>query len=208
MEKKELEVIENDPSRIDRSLSKIPGQPGNMKSRKFPNESWKFMDSKGIWGDTANATRARTGKKRALQEKFLHVYHRIGDFCITDACNAIGLNRSRISTWKTDDEWFVEAMEMIEEEKKDFIESGLLKKVRKGDTAAVIFAAKTKLRDRGYGEHRTIEQNITRKFSKEQIDAIARAKRSIESDIIDVTPEKESLKPPAIMKMLPGRKDK
>ena len=168
------------------------GREGNKDSPLYPDKSWRFSDSTGKWGDTSNATQARETKIRRRQKVFLQAYHTIGNFNASEACRAIGMNRCSVDRWKKIDEWFREQMESIEEEKKDFIESKLMQRIRRNDTAAIIFAAKTKLRDRGYGEHRTIEQTHKHTLSKEQIDSIARAKRSKES-IINVTPIRKRL---------------
>tara|TARA_R110002049_G_C9109413_1_gene557608 strand:+ start:394 stop:606 length:213 start_codon:yes stop_codon:yes gene_type:complete len=51
-----------------------------------------------------------------------------------------------------DDEAFKEAVESIKNDKKDVVESALFKLIEKGNSQAIIFAAKTLLRDKGYGE--------------------------------------------------------
>lgn len=51
-------------------------------------------------------------------------------------------------------------LEDSKEHFKDYLESCLLKKVTDGDTTAIIFALKTKAKDRGYSEKYEIDKTI------------------------------------------------
>ena len=55
-------------------------------------------------------------------------------------------------TWLKNDEAYKQAVEDIKNEKGDVVESALFKLIEKGNSQAIIFAAKTLLRSRGYGE--------------------------------------------------------
>lgn len=71
---------------------------------------------------------------------------------ITNATAQVGINRTTHYLWINTDPEYREAVENVKDEKKDFVESALFKLIKKGDTAAVIFSAKTLLKDRGYVE--------------------------------------------------------
>ena len=76
---------------------------------------------------------------------------------IAPAMEAAGIkNGQTIRDWRKKDEDFAEAMKECEARCGDFVESALLKKIQNGDTAAIIFYCKTKLKDRGYSERNEI----------------------------------------------------
>lgn len=71
---------------------------------------------------------------------------------MSEAAKLLGCARSTISDRARRFPDLAEALAEVNEEVFDFVESALLKKVREGDTTAIIFACKTKLRSRGYVE--------------------------------------------------------
>ena len=71
---------------------------------------------------------------------------------ISQACRAIGINRSTFYDWKGEDDAFAQAVEDIEEGLIDWGESALKNRIIAGDTTAVIFFLKTKGKKRGYVE--------------------------------------------------------
>ena len=54
--------------------------------------------------------------------------------------------------WMDEDANYKEAVASIVNAKKDVVETALFELIKKGNSQAVIFAAKTLLRDKGYGE--------------------------------------------------------
>lgn len=92
-------------------------------------------------------------KKEAFIKAFQNNYGNI-----TQSVEAAGVSRGMYYQWVKDDPEFLARIEAIEpkEIKKDFIENALLKKIREGDTAAIIFASKTQLKDRGYIERQEL----------------------------------------------------
>jgi len=92
-------------------------------------------------------------KKEAFIKAFQNNYGNI-----TQSVEAAGVSRSIYYQWVKDDPEFVSRLEAIEpkEIKKDFIETALMRKIREGDTAAIIFASKTQLKDRGYIERQEL----------------------------------------------------
>lgn len=69
---------------------------------------------------------------------------------IASACKKTEINRSTYYDWRHKDQVFAAACDLITEDTSDFVESKLLQKINEGDTAAIIFYCKTKMRSRGY----------------------------------------------------------
>lgn len=105
-------------------------------------------------------------KKRA----FLQAYQKaFGN--ISEGCKAATISRGTYYNWLANDQTFSQALEEIEphEDFADFVESALVQRIRKEDTTAIIFAAKTKLRKRGYGEKHEIMGADNRKLFEVRI---------------------------------------
>ena len=66
------------------------------------------------------------------------------------SCEDIGIARATHYNWVNDDEEYAESVYCILEKTGDLVESQILKKIKDGDTATIIFYAKTKLKNRGY----------------------------------------------------------
>lgn len=92
----------------------------------------------------------------ARQETFLKAYTDT-TFNITAACKIAGIRRESFKRWLKQYPEFKEHFEEASESKKDFIESKLLENIKANDSACIIHASKTLLRDRGYGEKQEIE---------------------------------------------------
>lgn len=75
---------------------------------------------------------------------------------VATACRRVGIDRSTFYDWCKKDEGFKQASMDITEEVYDKVEGKLLKKVAEGDTAAIIFYCKTKMKKRGYVERMDI----------------------------------------------------
>lgn len=77
---------------------------------------------------------------------------------ITEACRLAKISRNTYYQWKKEDAQFLADLDAIEpkESFKDFVENAAVKKIKEGDTAMIIFAAKTKLKDRGWVERTEI----------------------------------------------------
>lgn len=85
------------------------------------------------------------------KEEFLKVFKKaLGNISV--ACHNHGIERQTFYNWLNADEEFRKEVEQAKEIRKDFIESALDKKIEEGDTTAIIFAAKTQCKDRGYTE--------------------------------------------------------
>lgn len=91
------------------------------------------------------------GKSKKLrQELFVHT---LASTCfnVNEACRLTGINSGVLTKWKEDFEFRTMVSE-IEFAKNNFIEQGLMDLVQARHPGAVLFANKTRNRDRGYGE--------------------------------------------------------
>ncbi len=83
---------------------------------------------------------------------------------VTTACNQVGINRKTHYQWLKLDPAYKEAVDEIRNVAGDFVESSLMKCIKEGKEASIIFYCKTKLRNRGYIEKQemshTLETNI------------------------------------------------
>lgn len=82
------------------------------------------------------------------------------NFNMTRACKVLNLPKKELQLW-TDDPEFTALLAGIHQCKKDFFESALMRLVKKGDTASVIFANRTLNRDRGYNDKVEISGEIS-----------------------------------------------
>lgn len=74
------------------------------------------------------------------------------------ACKEVGISRNTFYTYLKVDPEFKELVEDIYENQGDFVENSLFKKIKDGDTSAILFYMKYKGRKRGYTD--TIDVNI------------------------------------------------
>lgn len=89
---------------------------------------------------------------------------------VATACRKAGINRSTYYKWRKDDDEFAQAADDIKELQKDAVEALILKKLKDGDTAMLIFYAKTQMKDRGYVERNEIVGKDGRDLVKREID--------------------------------------
>ena len=74
-----------------------------------------------------------------------------------------GVPRQTAYDWRKRDAKFAKKWDEVTEVQADYVENGLLGKIRAGDTAAIIFYLKTKGKNRGYSER--LEVNASVSFS-------------------------------------------
>ncbi|RLD18050.1 MAG: hypothetical protein DRI33_04470 [Caldiserica bacterium] len=168
----------------------------------------KFKNRPRLAQGTELRAIARRSKLQERKNRFLTIY-REKLFSITKACKAMGIRRGAVNEWKTKDPDFRAALNAIEEEKLDFIEDALFNEIDNRTIAAIIFAAKCKLKERGYIEqpqNRQLSIEHTHKLDQDQLDAIVRGQqidrdkyRKIlklnDPDVIDIQEEiKEEIK--------------
>ena len=73
---------------------------------------------------------------------------------ITVAARALGCHPQTVREYIRRYKKCQEALQEGKEQRKDFVESALLKRITEGDTTAIIFFLKTQAQDRGYLEPR------------------------------------------------------
>ena len=71
---------------------------------------------------------------------------------VTTACKQVGVSRDTHYRWMSDDEDYKAGVDSLSDVALDFVESQLFKKIKGGDTTAMIFFLKTKGKKRGYVE--------------------------------------------------------
>lgn len=77
---------------------------------------------------------------------------------VSQSCLAIGIDRSTYYDWIKKDEKFKKKIEEAEPQERflDFLESKLVEQINGGNTTSIIFALKTKGKNRGYVERQEI----------------------------------------------------
>jgi hypothetical protein len=122
------------------------------------NKKRGFMDEDGNFNydiiDKAHESIEAARIER--QSQFLKSYVAT-TFNITKACKATNIQRATFKLWIKKYPEFKESFEDAFETKKDFIEGKLLENINANDSACIIHASKTLLKDRGYGEKQEIE---------------------------------------------------
>lgn len=117
-------------------------------------------DLQDLWDDINACEKRKNGIERieALLEKrgqkarqhlFLYALT-AANFNASLACRKVGISVRTLQLWTRNDPEFARLMDEIHFHKGNFFESALIKKVKQGDTSAVIFANSTFNRDRGY----------------------------------------------------------
>lgn len=95
--------------------------------------------------------RMRKGTRNKKKEKMLNELSASRGI-IKIACDRSGISRNTFYEWMKNDEEFKKAVDIIQEEQIDFVESRLLDNINDGDTQASTFYLKTKGKGRGYTE--------------------------------------------------------
>lgn len=91
------------------------------------------------------------GAVERIQFQFLETL-RIYRGDVSEACNAMKLDRGQYLAWLNEDRDFRFQVMVLIEEIGDKVEGMLMRKIMEGDTAAIMFYCKTKLKHRGYQE--------------------------------------------------------
>lgn len=97
---------------------------------------------------------------RVRQHLFLHALT-ARNFNVSEACRLTGIARRTFEAWVSSDADFADLVDEINQCKKDFFESALVRLVQAGEPSVVIFANKTYNRDRGYNEKLDVSVNGT-----------------------------------------------
>ena len=105
---------------------------------------------------------------------------------ITAACMQTGISRQTYYTWIKEDSLFADICDQIQEHTYDIIENKLVTNILKGDTTALIYYCKTKMRHRGFSDKLEIsgingapiqtQTNINFITNEADVDAVMRLK--------------------------------
>ena len=121
-------------------------------TRTKDGEKPKKVDRTKQAAATKKVVQLEVAKRKA---DFLEVYK--NNMCIVaSSCLKAGIHRCTYYQWRKEDAEFAAACDDIEELQKDMAEASILKQIKEGNTTMTIFYAKTKMRDRGYGEKQDI----------------------------------------------------
>lgn len=124
---------------------------------------WKKIKQESKTGSGKNPNTIQVMDRRTKQILFLHAWYKL-NFNTVKAAKFLGIPYATISSWRTATE-FRRLMDSMQDIRKDFIESSLMNLVGDGNPQAVIFAAKTQLKDRGYGDERVVKGSIDHKHA-------------------------------------------
>jgi transposase-like protein len=80
---------------------------------------------------------------------------------LSATCRAHKVSRSTFGEWCKKDPEFAAEVEEVKEEFLDFAEECLVERMRAGDTTAIIFALKSKGKQRGWGEKSEMQVDLT-----------------------------------------------
>jgi hypothetical protein len=80
----------------------------------------------------------------------------------------VEISRKTFYRWFEKDKSFREKVLEQQEGLKDFVEAKIIQQIKEGNTAVMIFYAKTKMKDRGYIERTELDTNITSDYEMER----------------------------------------
>ena len=112
---------------------------------------------------------------------------------VATTCRKAGISRSTYYKWRKEDTDFANKADEVRELQKDAVEALILKKMKCGDTAMLIFYAKTQMKDRGYVERTEVvgKDGADLSFTKYDLSKLTEAQRqallSIGNDILNGT---------------------
>lgn len=110
------------------------------------------------------------------------------DFNVSEACRLAKIARSTYYEWSNKSDEFRQKRDDLREAQCDFVESKLMEQIESGNTTAIIFFCKTKMKHRGYVERQETEISGSisnkvdlSKVSQETLDDLERASKPVES---------------------------
>ncbi len=93
---------------------------------------------------------------------------------VTDACYKSNISRRTYYNWRNNDEEFAKAVDDIQEDQIDYVESKLFQLINELNPTAVIFYLKTKGKNRGYSERLEVTgkdgKDIVSELSDEELE--------------------------------------
>lgn len=155
------------------ALARARGTKGERGSESLHQYVYKNLSprNKALWDELEAAwkmdnpyqfvEKIMVGKgRRTRQMMWLHALF-TSNFNGSEACRKAGVPKTMLDHWIRTDPAFVDMLKEVEWHKQNFFEEGFIKAVERGETAAVVHAAKTQLADRGYGpKGKTVNVNV------------------------------------------------
>lgn len=127
-------------------------------------ETWKMMKKEAK--EPTGFQPIQHMEMRNKQILWVHAWVK-SNFSVQKACTFLQIPQRLVTLWR-EQPAFKKLMEGMVEVKKDFIEDSLLGLIRRQNPLATVFAAKTQLRDRGYGEKTEVVGRIEHKHEIQQ----------------------------------------
>jgi hypothetical protein len=104
---------------------------------------------------TDSSTKAIRERMAKQKEEFLNTFA-TSLALVASTCRKVGITRQTFYNWYNEDQEFADKIDEIKELAKDSVEQRIYTKIKNGDTAMIIFYAKTKMKDRGYVERHEV----------------------------------------------------
>ncbi len=111
---------------------------------------------------------------RIRQHLYIHALIKF-NFRNSMACRFLNISPDCVERWVREEEEFARLIENLKIAKKDFFEGALLNLVAGGDPNAILFCARTQLKDRGYTEKTEIQHTHAGKVDHKHTHTIDRA---------------------------------
>jgi len=150
------------PSKTTKGTTRVKSTADTKKTAQKPKEkSPRAVKAAAV---TKKKVQAEVAKRK---EEFLQIFQ-LNMCIVASSCRKAGISRKTFYEWKNNDPDFAQRCEDIEELQKDLAEAAMLKQIKDGNTTMIIFYAKTKMKDRGYGERVEVEHHTEKviDFSK------------------------------------------
>jgi len=138
------------PNIVDYCYTKLP-----LTVRGIWDEMMDIQTDGGDPSGEATEQLLRLHGKPVRQRLFIHAIVWT-NFNMNKAARLCNITFASVQSWLEDPN-FRELLKELEWQKKNFFENAFLQKVAEGDSAAIIHAVKTQLKDRGYNEKVVVE---------------------------------------------------
>lgn len=153
---------------FSKAPSKDPGgNPGgetffDYVQGRLPKELVPLWERIKIFDEEDNAKELieklfnEAGMRYARMQLWVHAFVS-GNFNMAYACRMVNMSRHGVRAWMVNEPKFRELCKEIQEIKKDFVESCLMTACKQGETAAIMFSARSLLADRGYNPKAVVQ---------------------------------------------------
>lgn len=119
----------------------------------------EFMEPIKVPTPKFTGSHNRVPYKKVFSDKKIVKIFLKNNMRIHPTCKALKISVATWYNWLENNDNLREQVQTAREEMKDKIEKTLIERAEAGDTQILLFLAKTQLRDRGYGETETSQNN-------------------------------------------------